>query len=183
MMTLSAGLLASHLWPSQPDATSGAQSHAEADAASWAFQPSRSYQTVRAKSSKVSKRTSSRTSPCTRQVSARGGWYARAWPHLHDADSALLEGAVLQVVGADVAIFAPVAREHAAHTGSAPGRGGEREREGAGEGEGGRGREEGGEKEGGGEQGRDRDRKLAKQHRRWINDTWWEHKGAVRLTS
>lgn len=46
--------------------------------------------------------------------------------YLHVADSSLLEGAVLQVVGADVAIFAPVAGKHAANAGSAPERGRER---------------------------------------------------------
>ena len=62
--------------------------------------------------------------------------------------------------------------------GGGRGREREREKEGGGEGE-----RRGERKRGGGEEGRDRDRKLAKQHRRWINDTWWEHKGAVRLTS
>lgn len=45
-----------------------------------------------------------------------------AWMYLHAADPALLEGAVLQVVGAHMTILAPVTRKHAAHTGSAPGR-------------------------------------------------------------
>lgn len=39
--------------------------------------------------------------------------------YLHVADSSLLEGTVLQVVGADVAIFAPVTRKHTADTGRA----------------------------------------------------------------
>lgn len=53
--------------------------------------------------------------------------------YLHVADSSLLEGTVLQVVGADVAIFAPVTGEHTADTCGASerererGRGGERE--------------------------------------------------------
>lgn len=46
---------------------------------------------------------------------------ARACTYLHAADPALLEGAVLQVVGAHVTILAPVTWKHAAHTGSAPG--------------------------------------------------------------
>lgn len=40
--------------------------------------------------------------------------------YLHVADSSLLEGAVLQVVGADVTIFTPVTRKHAADTGGTP---------------------------------------------------------------
>ncbi len=56
--------------------------------------------------------------------------------YLHVADSSLLEGAVLQVVGADVTIFTPVTRKHTADTGSTPEREREREKE-----EGGRERE------------------------------------------
>lgn len=41
--------------------------------------------------------------------------------YLHAADASLLEGALSQVVGADVAVFTPVAGEGAAHTGGAPG--------------------------------------------------------------
>lgn len=48
--------------------------------------------------------------------------------YLHVADSSLLEGAVLQVVGADVTIFTPMTRKLTADTGSAPERGREREK-------------------------------------------------------
>lgn len=50
--------------------------------------------------------------------------------YLHAADSSLLEGAVLQVVGADVTIFTPVTRKNAADTGRTPEGDGQRQGQG-----------------------------------------------------
>lgn len=55
--------------------------------------------------------------------------YSEVCVYLHVADSSLLEGAVLQVVGADVTIFTPMTRKHAADTGGTPKGDGQRQRD------------------------------------------------------
>ena len=58
-----------------------------------------------------------RAGGCDRTRTGEGGWLTS--PYLGKLDASLQEGAVSGVVGADVAVLAPVAGEGAVHTGQA----------------------------------------------------------------